>query len=292
MGSLADADVIQDSGPVEEAKATPAKVVDKPVETAKTEVAKEGEEKPAKDDSSLKEPEKKSEDKQKSKYAQERERREATWEKINAEKAALQAEKERIAKEREDIRIAAIKSQPFRDQHGHTAADYEAFAETAKKAGDTANAEAALKAAQAVRQQETQVKQETSAKELQSKWAENYNRLATDHPDLKNKDSEMYKSVVGMIEKHPLLLSDPSGINLAVEAVLLQARHKEIQTVSEENRNLKSQIETLNKKLSLSSATPPEPAKAEPEFDKLSREQQFAQIQRQIEGDPDWMSRF
>ena len=253
----------------------------KPTEAAKPEIKTEETKADAKPDGSLKETEAKSEDKR-SNYAKEMERRNLTWDKINQEKVALQQEREKLAKEQEQVKLAAIKSQPFRDEHGHTADAYEAFAKQAEASGDKANADAAMKAAQAVRAAETQAKQQAAAQEHNTKWQQNYEKLATEHPDLKNKDSEMYKETVAVINQHPLLVQDPNGIALAVEAVVVRRMFKDSQKVSEENKSLKEQIETLQKKLSLSSGVAAEPPKGETPFDKLSDKEQRSQLEKML----------
>lgn len=257
----------------------------KPAEP-KPEAPKEGEKTEAKPDSSLKETEKKPEDKR-SKYAQEQERRQVTWDKINQEKVALQQEKDRIAKEREELQRTVVKSQPFRDQHGFTASDYEAFAKQAEASGDKVNAEAAVKAAQAVKQAETAAKEKAAQDDHSAKWAQSYQKLSGEYPDLKNKDSEMYKDTAAMITQHPLLAKDPNGLALAVEAVNVKRMFKESQAVSAENKSLKEQIETLQKKLSLSSGVAAEPPKGETPFDKLSPKEQEAQLEKLLAAEAD-----
>lgn len=68
-----------------------------------------------------------------------------------------------------------------------------------------------------------------------------------------------------------------------MEAVLIERKHKEIQSVVAENKSLKEQIETLQKKLSLSSGVAAEPPSGETPFNKLSEKEQRTQLEKLLE---------
>lgn len=250
---------------------------------------KKGEEKTEeKPDSSLKESEKKSDEKPKSKYAQEQERLNLTWKKINEEKVAQQAREAAWAKEREAEQRRIIQSQPFRDEHGHSAADYAAFAKAAQSRGETALAQQAEIAAQRVYGAEVTAKQQASYQQLQNDWIGNYEKLAEKHTELNDQSSEMFKQVKQIVAENPLLASDPSGIKLAVEAYEVRKQYQETLSIREENQKLKSQIETLQKNLSLSSGVAAESPKSDKTFDELSDKEQRKQLLGMLTESPEW----
>lgn len=262
---------------------------EKPESEAQAKVEEGGEEKTeAKPDGSLKESEKKSDEKPKSKYAQDRERLNLTWEKANEEKAKLAAEKAAWQKEREAEQRRIVQSQPFRDEHGHSAADYAEFAKNANARGETALAQQAQVAAERVYGAEVQAKQQASRQQLETDWISNYEKLAEKHTELSDQNSEMFKTVKQLVADNPILASDPTGIKLAVEAYNVRKQHQETLSILEENKKLKSEIETLQKNLSLSSGVAADSPKADKTFNDLSDKEQRKQLEKMLTEAPDW----
>lgn len=239
-------------------------------------------------DSSLKDSDKKSEEATKSKYAQERERQELSWKKINDEKAKFQEEQKRFIAEREAYQRKQVQSQPFRDEHGYSAQDYVDFAKQAEAKGEKDLAAKAFETADKVKVQEEKARAEAQQKEVHAEWAKDFEAYSKDNPELKDEKSELYQGVQALLKEYKALQNDPKGLSLAVKATLVNRQHKEIQSVSEENKKLKAEIESLQKKLSLSSGVAAEPPKEDVEFDKLSDNEQRSRLLKMLETSPDW----
>ncbi len=253
-----------------EVKAETNSESEKPAESDGVKVEGETADKP---DGSLKESDK-SEDKAKSKYAQEQERLNLTWTKVNERKAELEARERDWAKQRDEEQRRIIQSQPFRDKNGHSAADYAEFAKAAHARGEIGLAQQAQAAADQVYGQEVQARQQATHQQLQADWIGSYEKLAQEHPELGDQNSEMFASVKKLVAENPLLSQHASGASLAVEAVLVRKQYLEAQSILEENKKLKSQLAEANKNLSLSSGVAHDGPKADKSFaDKTEKQQ-------------------
>lgn len=234
-----------------------------------------GEKKPeAEADGSLKESDSKSEEKAKSKYAQEQERLNLTWQKANERKAELDAREREFERKRAEAERQIIQSQPYRDKNGHTAADYAQFGKDAQARGEFDLAQKAFAAADQVYGQEVQARQQAAHQQLQSDWIGSYEKLAEKHPELSDQSSEMFHAVKKLVAENPLLSQHASGASLAVEAVLVRRQYLEAQSILEENKKLKSQLAEAQKNLSLSSGVAHDAPKADKSFaDKTEKQQ-------------------
>lgn len=222
-----------------------------------------------------------SEAKPKSKWAAEQERKQKTWEQINAEKAAIKAERERLEREREELQKRSVQKPDDRlkDEHNFTADDYRKFAEANAEA-DPKLAFQAVKRAQELERRETEARQKAQADELNRAILAKYNELATKNPALKDQNSEDWKNVSEVLKNHPLLLQHPNGLEYAVKAVELERKARDSETKDSKIKQLTDELESLKKKLAIGSGVPSEPPKAEKSFDEMSLEEQRKHLER------------
>lgn len=267
---------------VEEVKPEPKpeeKKTEQPKEEPKgKEEVKDGSLQSAKDTKSEKPP---------SKWAQNEQRKNKTWAEINAQREAdarereeLRQEKERLQREREEWQRKTAIESDYRDKHGRTAREYLEAAKRFEHEGDKELAEQTRQLAEQVRREGEQVKEQARQQEFAHKWESNYKALAEKHPDLKNKDSELYKYALDLLNRYRPLREDVNGLNLAVEAFNLKQAAKDSETSKAEINRLKAELETLQKKLSIGAGVPAEPPKAEKSFDQLSLEEQKKRLEQ------------
>lgn len=212
----------------------------------------------------------------KSKWAQNEERKAKTWEQINADRAALAAEKEAVAKARQEIEAARNKAtadQPYRDEHGNTAANYSDAAKKLRENGDTANADAADQLAATLAQRETQVRQQHAQQEFQTKWSANYAAQCEKHAALKDPASDLYKETLRIVNELPQFRMEPEGINAAVQAAQILIASRDTENTKAENAKLKAQLEQLNKKLSIGGGAPTSPPSGPKDFASMSQKE-------------------
>lgn len=248
-------------------------------EQAKPEAKKPDGEAPKVDDPA-KEPETKPEDESKyTKAKKEQERRDRSWQKLEEEKAALRAEKEAIAKEKEEAERAKATAKKYRDEHGYSAEDYEAFAKTAD---DPDLAERARKKAAEIRAKEQEVKSNSARDEFVSEWNKNLNAVLEETPDLKNEESDIGKELKKVLSERKVFSMAPDGIKHAVEFVKAQRQAGLVSGLEAKVKDLETEIARLNK---LTGLTPSGPS-ARPgmkSFDDLSPAEQEAELMRQAE---------
>lgn len=220
-------------------------------------------------------------DKEKSKFAQEQNRKAKTWEQINAEKEAIKAEKEALKREREEWskqreQSTAAETNSFRDEKGYTAEDYEAAAKEFEADGDSQLAKAARAKAEGVRKSANERQQKAQQEKFAKAWADSYNRLSEKETWLKDQNSPEYKRTVELLQRVPVLQSMPDGLVHAVELMKLQDAAGKAQSIEAENKALKEQLNKLQQKTAIGKSIPAgQPPKAEEkDFSKLSLKEQ------------------
>lgn len=226
------------------------------------------------------------EQKKESKFAQEQARKAKTWETINAEKQAIKAEKEALARERDEWskqrqQVEAKATDTYRDEAGFTPEDYEKAAREFEADGDKDLAKAALKKAQEARKAAGEYQQKVSQERFNKAWEDNYLRLADKEPELKDPNSDLYKSTVDLIGKFQVLRAIPDGLAHAVEIVKLQKSASKAQSLEAENKSLKEQLDKLQKKTAIGKGTATQPLKAEEtDFAKLPLKEQRERLMK------------
>jgi hypothetical protein len=211
---------------------------------------------------------KQGEQKKESKFAQEQARKTKTWETINAEKQAIKAEKEALARERDEWQkqrqqTEAKANDTYRDEAGFTADDYEKAAKEFEADGDKDLAKAASKKAAEARKAAGEHQTKVQQERFNKAWEDTYVRLSEKEPDLKDPNSDLYKSTVDLIGKFQILRAAPDGLAHAVEIVKLQQSAARSQSLDAENKSLKEQLDKLQKKTAIGKGTATQPLKAE-----------------------------
>jgi len=211
---------------------------------------------------------KQGEQKKESKFAQEQARKTKTWETINAEKQAIKAEKEALARERDEWQkqrqqTEAKANDTYRDEAGFTADDYEKAAKEFEADGDKDLAKAASKKAAEARKAAGEHQNKVQQERFNKAWEDTYVRLSDKEPDLKDPNSDLYKSTVDLIGRFQILRAAPDGLAHAVEIVKLQQSAARSQSLDAENKSLKEQLDKLQKKTAIGKGTATQPLKAE-----------------------------
>lgn len=227
-----------------------------------------------------KEPETKPEDESRyTKAKKEQERQDRSWKKLEEEKAALRAEKEAIEKAKQDTEKAKANAEVFRDDHGYSAEDYEAFA---KSSEDPDLAERAKLKAAELRGRESATKQNAARDQFVSEWGKNLKEAIDQNPDLKDENSDMGKELKKVLAERPVFSMAPDGIKHAVEFVKLQRQSGLVSGLETENKALKEEIARLNKLTGLGGGGPAKKPAAKSQDDMTPAERE-ADLIRQAE---------
>jgi len=236
-------------------------------------------------DSKAKQKEEKPKD-QKSKFAQDQNRKTKTWEQINAEKEAIRAEREAVKREREEWskqreQSTVADTNSFRDEKGYTAEDYEAAAKEFDADGDSQLAKAARAKADGVRKTVSVKQQQVQQERFTRTWADNFNKLSEKETWLKDQSTPEYKRTVELLHRIPILTTLPNGLAHAVELMKLQDTAGRYQSVEAENKSLKEQLNKLQQKTAIGKSVPAGQLKTEEkDFSQLSQKEQRDALMR------------
>jgi hypothetical protein len=223
---------------------------------------------------------------QKSKFAQDQNRKTKTWEQINAEKEAIRAEREAVRREREEWskqreQSSVADTNSFRDEKGYTAEDYEAAAKEFDADGDSQLAKAARAKADGVRKTVSVKQQQVQQERFTKTWADNFNKLSEKETWLKDQSSNEYKRTVELLQRIPILTTLPNGLAHAVELMKLQDTAGRYQSVEAENKSLKEQLNKLQQKTAIGKSVPAGQLKTEEkDFSRLSMKEQRDALMR------------
>jgi len=223
---------------------------------------------------------------QKSKFAQDQNRKTKTWEQINAEKEAIRAEREAVRREREEWikqreQSTVADTNSFRDEKGYTAEDYEAAAKEFDADGDSQLAKAARAKADGVRKTVSVKQQQVQQERFTKTWADNFNKLSEKETWLKDQSSNEYKRTVELLQRIPILTTLPNGLAHAVELMKLQDTAGRYQSVEAENKSLKEQLNKLQQKTAIGKSVPAGQLKTEEkDFSRLSMKEQRDALMR------------
>jgi chromosome segregation ATPase len=219
----------------------------------------------------------------KSKYAKNRDRLNKTWADANEVKEQNKRDREAVEQaktELEQQRQQIAATHGYRDEHGHTAKDYEEAAKGFRDEGESTLAEAADKKANELSQKQdqavTQNRQQQSAQVFEAKRQE----LMTQHPDLRKDDSEITKRANALLRQHPAIARSPDGLQAAVNGALMQIDAEKGKNASTELSELQDKYNKLEKKLSVTGGYTNEKLDGEKGFDDMDDTEQAQYLMR------------
>lgn len=218
--------------------------------------------------------------KEPTRYEKAKQREADAWKKINAEKEAIQREREELARLRQQpsaerspaptedhatlAKKARARAKEMRaggldeDENGNSPDDYEQFA---------------AQADQKTGQQQSQM----ASAQFKLDWEKDMEAHMKADADLANRDSEKAKGVLALFREHPYLGRIPGGFSKAVQLLTLQQEAGKVKGLLEENSRHKAEIDRLNKLTGLRGGGPSAPAR-EKSFEELSDAEQEAQL--------------
>lgn len=193
----------------------------------------------------------------KSKAEKGQERLERTWKQVNEQKQALQAERDAIEQARKDLEAQ-------RSQLGHAvkteedkqADQFEELARSYKADGNDQMAQAAIRKAEELRTAgRTKLAQAEQAR-FKQVWEANFWKVADEHQDLHDPESDLYKQVDALIRQEPILRAIPDGAAKAVNLVKQASLAARVPDLEAKLAASKTEIDNLTKKLALTGSLP------------------------------------
>jgi len=219
----------------------------------------------------------------KSKYAKNRERLNKTWAEANEVKEQNKRDRDAIEQakaELEQQRQQIAATHGYRDEHGHTAKDYEEAAKGFRDEGETKLAEAADRKANELSEKQDQAvaqnRQQQSAQAFEAKRQE----LMNQYPDLRDVNTELAQKANALLKQHPQVANMPDGLQAAVNGALMQMEAEKGKSASTELSELQERYNKLEKKLSVTGGYTNGKPDGEKGFDDMSDDEQTQHLLR------------
>lgn len=201
----------------------------------------------------------KPEERKPSKYEKAAQRASAEWQRINAEKAEIakvKAEVDQWKKEREQARLEEQKRLDEEDAKKPSPEQYEALAKQKENEGDTETAALAREMAKERREEiakrqaiKTQPGKFWSDSDFTKKQAEQFDRAAKEHPEIRLPSSPLSLAVSSMMKDDPgvkeLIETVPSGIYYATKHAAVAASAARVPELEKQVKDLQTQLREL-----------------------------------------------
>ena len=248
--------------------------------------------KPADEESSVEEKpgETAAEEKSQSKYSRAKktqDRANKTWRDVNAEKAAMKKERQELEAQQkaftEQQSVSRDEIAQRSAQSRYSPEEYEAIAKEFEDEGDHTNAEAATKAAEQAREAVVEQDAKSQQATFVAKWDTNWKQAASEHKELNDQESDLFKMVTRLIEKKPVLTQYPEGITDAVEGALMYLEANRAESLEKQVGDLKKQVADYEEKTQLNGSQPTGAALEPETFERLSADKQRGELMKVME---------
>lgn len=216
---------------------------------------------------------------EKTRYQKAQERKEKSWQRLEEEKKRLAEEKAELERQRQELEQ--------KPRSKYTAEDYEQVAKQFEEEGDDELAEQARKEAERLRSEEAEGQKRQNIQKLKQEWDSNFAKLAEEHPDLEDTDSDLYKEVLNVVQQRPMLCTYGTGINDAVDYVLSKRSAAGAAALQTELAKAKERIKELERLMTPGSAAAPGGVREPRSFQSMSLKEQGEALRRQVaQADP------
>ena len=193
-------------------------------------------------------------DKKQSKYAKNQARLEKSWTGVNEAKEKnkeLEAQLQQQAQELETQRQQMIAQQGYRDEHGHTAKDYEEAAQGFEDEGDINLAQSARAKAKELGATEDHAKASASQAQYNQAWEAKRQELMTRNPELNDMSNPLTQKAQAMLQNNPSLTASPDGLEMAVKMARLEMESGGTEESATKLLELQEKYNKLEKKTSV-----------------------------------------
>ena len=203
------------------------------------------------------------------------------WKKLDEEKEQLRQAQEKIAADRQQIETDRAKLADDIANKGDEASPdvYEAVAERFRDSGEPELAEEALRMAKEARSKKEDAQKTVEVNRFKQEWSDSVNELVKAKPELNDPESELYKATEFLLKNKPALSTYSTGFRDAVEVAEYYVNSKNLETVSNENKKLREELDNYKRKLNLGSGDVPRRS-APKGFSDMSRDEQRDAILR------------
>lgn len=226
-------------------------------------------------------------DKQESRFTKDQARLADSWKRLEEEKALVRKQAEDLKLAKEKAEEDAIKS--VSPDLNTSPEDLRRYAREWENDGRTDIAAEARKMADQIEraQKLKSERDERIARQSEEEKQSVARRLVDDNPELKDKESVLYKAVADIVNSQDPSLrqffsSNNNGLLYATQIAKIRIAAESAASLMDENTSLKQENEDLRKKLSLGSSTGSKPAKGKKEFEEMDYKEQETFLRKML----------
>ena len=193
-------------------------------------------------------------DQKQSKYAKNQARLNKTWTEVNADKERIKQATTQLQQQHQELenqRQRLIAQQGYRDEHGHTAKDYEEAAQGFEEEGDISLAQSALAKAKELGAAEDQARVSATQNQYQQAWEAKRRELMTRIPELNDMSNPLTQKAQAMLQSNPSLTASPDGLEMAVKMARLEMGSGNSEESATKLLELQEKYNKLEKKTSV-----------------------------------------
>ena len=221
----------------------------------------------------------------KSKYARNRERLDKTWAGVNEAKEANKREAAQLAEAKAHLerdRATAMAQGGYRDEHGHTAKDYEEAAKGFEEEGDTHLRDSALAKAKELQTMEAEAVQQVQMDKYTQDWKAGRQALEKEIPEITDSKSDLTIAANEILKANPDLfhLPEAKGLRQAVDMARYKLKADQADASQTEVKELSDKLTKLEKKTSVTGGFTSERPDGEAAFDDMSDDEQEGFLRR------------
>ena len=215
----------------------------------------------------------------KSKYARNRERLDKTWAGVNEAKEANKREAAQLAEAKahlEKDRAEAMAQGGYRDEHGHTAKDYEEAAKGFEEEGDTGLRDSALAKGKELQMMEAEAVQQVQMDKYTQDWKAGRQALEKEIPEITDSKSNLTIAANEILKANPDLfhLPEAKGLRQAVDMARYKLKADQADASQTEVKELSDKLTKLEKKTSVTGGFTSDRPDGETAFDDMSDDEQ------------------
>ena len=139
----------------------------------------------------------------------------------------------------------------YRDEHGHTAKDYEEAAKGFDEEGESDYAQSARAKAKELTAAEDQAKANFSQAQYQQAWEAKRKELMTRVPELNDMSNPLTQKAQALLLENPSLTGSPDGLEMAVKLARLELKSGSTEESATKLLELQEKYNKLEKKTSV-----------------------------------------
>lgn len=203
---------------------------------------------------------------------------------IKAEREALMAERAAFERERQEFnsRISSLSEDIAKAEK--SAEQWERYAREWKEEGRDDLVGPALERAKKIRSEAGQAGERIRQAQLQQQQSAVLAKVVQEFPDLRNKDSELYKGVDKLFQTRPVLATYPDGIRDAVEFVAAKQASAKVAALQKELAETKQRLASREKLLQPATGGPSASVGDGSTFDTLPPDKRRERLMAELRG--------